>query len=99
MDENLCPICSRPMPDGSYNEHHLVPATFKGREKVALHIICHNKLHHTFCEREMANHYNTVDRILEHAEIQKFVKWVQKRPNDFRDKHKDTKDRKRRRKR
>lgn len=87
------------MPDGSHNEHHLIPATFKGKIKVTLHKVCHAKLHHTFSEREMSQYYHTIERLLEHEEIEKFVKWVRKQPNDFYSKNKDTKDRKRKRRR
>ncbi len=96
---NNCPICNRPMPDGSWNEHHLIPATFKGRVKVAMHRVCHDKLHHTFSEREMEHYYHTIERIIEHEEIAKFIKWIKKQSNDFYSKHKDTKARKNRRKR
>ncbi len=87
------------MPKGSYNEHHLIPATFKGKEKIVLHKICHAKLHSAITEREMEHYYNTVERLLEHEEIQKFVKWVKKQPDDFYSKNKETKERKRKRRR
>jgi len=99
MNEEICPLCKRPMPEGSYNEHHLIPITFKGTEKVTLHIVCHDKLHHTLSEREMQHHYHTIERLLEHEEIQKFIKWVSKQPTDYYSHHKDTRDRKRKRRR
>lgn len=99
MNEEICPLCKRPMPEGSYNEHHLIPATFKGKEKIALHVVCHDKLHHTLTEREMQHHYHTIERLLEHEEIQKFVKWVSKQTPDFYSSHKDTCNRKRKRRR
>lgn len=92
-----CPLCSRPMPDGSYNSHHLIPKTFKGKDVIDLHFICHSKLHHTFSERDMANYYHTIDRIMENKDIQKFVKWVSKKDPMFYDGNKDTKQRKRKR--
>jgi len=99
MNDKICKLCGRPMPEGSFNTHHLVPATFKGKETIDLHIVCHDKLHHTFSEREMFQWYNTIERIKEHEEIKKFVKWVKKQPPEFYAKHKDTRDRKRQRKR
>lgn len=93
----VCPLCGREMPDGSWNEHHLTPATFKGTEKIALHKICHDTLHRTLTEREMLKYYHTVDRLLENEDIQSFVKWVKKKPNDFYSKTKETKNRKRHR--
>jgi len=97
--EKICPLCSRPMPVGSYNAHHLVPATFKGKETVDLHRICHSKLHTVFSEREMQHYYYTINRLLENEDIQKFVKWVSKKAPDFDDKNKDTKSRKGKRRR
>lgn len=93
-----CPICNREMIAGaSINEHHLIPKTFKGKNTVMMHRACHDKLHHTFSEREMANYYHTIERLVEHEEIVKFIRWVQKKDPEWYDKHKDTKNRKRKR--
>lgn len=97
QDQQLCPLCGRPMPPGSFDEHHLIPKTFGGTQTIPLHKICHDKLHHTFSEREMANWYHSLDRILEDEQIVKFVKWVRKQPNDFYSKHRDTKERNKKR--
>ena len=85
-----CPLCNRPLGNDS-NEHHLVPKTFKGKETVTLHRICHRKIHATFTERELLKHYHTLERLLEHEEIKKFVKWVSKKEPDFYDGSKDVK--------
>jgi len=87
------------MPEGTYNAHHLIPAAFKGKEIVDLHIVCHDKLHHVLSERDMQHYYHTIPRLLEHEEIKKFIKWVKKQPPGFYIKHKDTQDRKRKRRR
>ena len=89
-----CPICDREMLEGSHNEHHLIPSTFGGKEKIPLHVICHDKLHHTFSEREMVNYYHTIKRIIENEEIQKFIKWIRKKDIHYYSKNKDTKKRK-----
>ena len=89
------------------DEHHLIPKTHGNRNKdahqksnlVLIHKICHSKIHHTFSENELFSYYHTVERIVEHPEMVKFIKWVQKKPADFMDKNKDTKARKRKRKR
>lgn len=84
----LCPLCGREMVDGpSVNEHHLVPRTFRGRETVKMHRICHNKIHSVFSERELAQYYHTPERLLENEEIRKFVKWVQKKHPAYYDAH------------
>ena len=87
-DPETCPLCGRELIDGpSINEHHLVPRTFRGREKVRMHRICHNKIHSVFSERELARYYHTWERLLENEEIRKFVSWVQKKDPAYFNKH------------
>jgi len=97
---NKCPICNRELIHGkSVDEHHLVPKTFKGKDTIMLHKICHRKLHSVITEREMKSHYNTIARLLEHEEIQKFVKWVAKKDPEFYSSSKETTNRKNKRRR
>jgi hypothetical protein len=94
-----CPICKRELVLGdSIDGHHLIPKTFGGKDKITIHKICHHKIHSVFSERELQHHYHTVDRILSNEEIQKFVKWVQKKDPEFYDFSKFTNQRKERRK-
>jgi len=51
-DFEYCPLCKRPLPE-KHNKHHLVPKTFKGKETVLLHRICHRQIHANFTEREL----------------------------------------------
>lgn len=93
-----CPICERELiPGKSVDEHHLIPKTFKGKEKVIIHKICHNKIHSVFTERELQHYYYTVERLHEHEELKKFIKWVSKKDPEFYDGSKDTKRRRQRR--
>jgi len=79
-----CPLCGRPMiPGPSVDEHHLLPRSQGGREKFAVHKICHEKIHRTLKEREIARHYASWDALRTHPEIATFVAWVQKRPPEF----------------
>lgn len=80
----ICPICDREMINGpSVDYHHLIPKTFKGKETIKIHRICHRKLHTLFTEREMAKYYHTIERIREHSEVQKFIKWVSRKHPEF----------------
>ena len=81
--ESLCPLCNRPMPAGSYNEHHLIPASLKGKETVTLHIICHNAIHMNITTKELKSSYNTIELLLSNEKIKKFIKWVSNKPNGF----------------
>lgn len=80
-----CPICNREMNylDGSCDEHHLTPKTFGGKIKILIHKVCHRKIHSIFTERELLTIYNNIDKILEHDEIKKFIKWVSKKEVSF----------------
>lgn len=87
-DHDPCPLCDRPLiPGPSVNEHHLVPRTYKGRETVRLHRICHGKIHAVFSEKDLRDHYHTIDRLRAHPDIQKFVRWVRKKHPEFHDGH------------
>ncbi len=100
MDVNNCPICQRELIEGdSIDEHHLIPRTFKGKETIVLHKVCHRKLHSAITEREMLNFYNTVEALLEHPEIQKFVKWVSKKDPEYYSGSRETTTRKKKRRR
>lgn len=79
----ICPLCRRPMPPGSYSSHHLVPKSRKGRETVDLHHICHRKIHSLFSDKELAERYYSIELLCAHPEIEKFVRWVAKRPPGF----------------
>lgn len=96
---DICPICSRQLGTVNVDEHHLIPKTFKGKQTVRLHKICHRKIHATWSERELLHVFNTIDSILANEEIQKFVKWVAKKPPEYYDGSKDSNDRKSKRRR
>lgn len=80
-----CPLCKREL-DDTADLHHLIPKSKKGKDTVRLHKICHRKIHSLFDEKELARYYNTIERLLEHADIKKFVKWIAKKPIDYIDK-------------
>lgn len=99
VEKMKCPICKRELTNWSVSSHHLIPKTFKGKETVDLHKICHRKLHSVYTEREMVKYFHTIERLLEHNEIIKFVKWVSKKNIDFYNGSKETTDRKSKRRR
>jgi 5-methylcytosine-specific restriction endonuclease McrA len=99
MLNQVCQICGRDLGGTLVDEHHLVPKAFKGKATIALHKICHRKIHSVFTERELLNHYHTVDRIKDHEQIKKFAEWVAKKPIDFYDVSLDSRERKSKRRR
>jgi 5-methylcytosine-specific restriction endonuclease McrA len=82
--KEICPLCSRPIAQPA-SLHHLLPRSKGGKieHTVLLHQICHSKIHATFTESELARTYNNIPKLLEHEDIQTFVRWVQKKPADF----------------
>ncbi len=89
-----CPLCKRPL-GNVWDRHHLIPKSRKGKDVVAIHKICHNKIHTVFTEKELEQYYHTIERLLENEYIQTFVKWVAKKDPDYYEVSKSTKERKR----
>lgn len=87
-----CEICDRPLVEGpTINEHHLIPKTYKGRDTITIHVICHSKIHSVFSEKELYEYYHTPERLRSHPEIMKFIKWVSKKDPLYRDRNRLTK--------
>ena len=79
-----CPICGRQMIKGpTVNEHHLKPKSLKGKITVTLHRVCHSKIHSVFTERELLAFYHTPERLREHPEMAKFIKWIRKKDPEY----------------
>jgi hypothetical protein len=83
VGEPVCPLCERPIPEGHLDKHHLVPRVKGGKHTEVIHLACHRQIHAVLSNRELEAHYNTVDALLTHPDIQKFVAWIKKKPNDF----------------
>ena len=48
-----------------------------------LHQICHNEIHATLTEAELARDYATIEALRAHPRLAKFIRWVAKRPPEF----------------
>lgn len=79
----VCPLCGRGIPPGQRDEHHLVPKVKGGKVTQYMHRICHRQIHALFSEAELARRYNSVEALIEHEEVRKFVAWVKTRPDGF----------------
>jgi len=93
-EQQICPLCGRPIPPANLDKHHLVPKAEGGKKTQGLHRICHRQIHALFSETELARRYNTVEALLEHEAMQKFVAWVKTKPDGFHQKSKLSKRRK-----
>ncbi|MEZ4957816.1 MAG: HNH endonuclease [Saprospiraceae bacterium] len=85
METPTCPICDRELGNKNISKHHLIPKSKGGKhtDTIDLHNICHQKIHSVFTEKELKDHFNTIEKIREHEEIQKFIKWVAKQDPAF----------------
>ncbi|MEI4261057.1 HNH endonuclease [Roseovarius sp. D0-M9] len=82
----ICPLCQRPIPpEARQSLHHLVPKLKggKGGPVVLVHQICHNEIHATLTEAELARAFNTPDALRAHPRLAKFIAWMRKRPATF----------------
>jgi hypothetical protein len=82
----ICPLCGRPIPPGvPQSLHHLIPKLKggKGGPTVLMHQICHNEVHATLTEAELARDYATPEALRAHPRLAKFAAWVAKRPPAF----------------
>lgn len=74
--------------------HHLIPRTRHGNKRVKRdfsreqlnHTVplcpaCHRQIHHSLTEKDMEREYNTVEALLSHPEVSRFVAWIQKKPH------------------
>ena len=86
MDDPICPLCGRPIPpEAQQSLHHLTPKLKggKGGPVVLLHQICHNEIHATLTEAELARDYATIEALRAHPRLAKLIAWIEKRPAAF----------------
>ena len=79
----ICPLCDRVIPSGQRDAHHLIPKSKGGRQTQYLHRICHRQIHALFTETELVKQFNSVEALLAHPGIQRFVAWVKTKPTDL----------------
>ena len=82
----VCPLCGRPIPPGvPQSQHHLTPKLRggKGGPVIRLHQICHDQIHATLSETEIARHFATPEALRAHPQLARFAAWVARRPPGF----------------
>ena len=91
-EQKPCRLCGRITRRGT-TEHHLIPRTchsnkwFKQRysreqmqETISVCRDCHSSIHRLIPrEKDLGRNYRTVETLLAHEELGKFVAWVRKR--------------------
>jgi hypothetical protein len=77
-----CELCEREC--DRLTVHHLIPRQQTKRKKldpgptVEICSACHRQIHTLFDNRELAQDLNTIDKLREHPDFNRFLKWVQK---------------------
>ncbi|MCL5778480.1 HNH endonuclease [Limibaculum sp. FT325] len=85
-EDPICPLCGRPIPPGAKRSaHHLVPRLKGGARGpvVLLHQICHNEIHASMTEAELARGHASIEALRTHPRIARFVEWVARRDPAF----------------
>jgi len=88
----ICVLCKRDV--SKISEHHLIPKSKSKNKKVRKmfskeHIkkkigicnLCHNNIHMVLTEKELAFEYNTLEKLREHPDMAKFIKWIENKPD------------------
>jgi len=84
-----CELCKR---DVELTEHHLIPREMHNKKwcqrkfsleerknnKASICHDCHGAIHKFLTNKELAQTYNTVDRLIEEPKVANFVRWVSK---------------------
>jgi hypothetical protein len=81
-----CSLCGRRTSGTQLTKHHLRPKSRGGRETAALCRTCHGRVHSTFSTRELADRFDTVEKLRRAPELQGYLKWIvrQKSTRQFR---------------
>ena len=87
-----CELCGRVVERRT--RHHLIPRSRHGNKRVKrsfsreeLHRTvplcgaCHRQIHRTLTEKELEREYNTVEALLSHPDIFRFVRWIERKPH------------------
>jgi len=85
QETEICVVCQRVLGDVNVSKHHLIPKSRGGKngKTITIHNICHQKIHATFTEKELKTTYNSVEKLVEHESIIKFISWVAKKDPAF----------------
>lgn len=87
-----CELCQREAI--ALTRHHLIPQSrhnkartqrefSRAEMKTEIALLCrpcHSQVHRVFSNQQLADYYHTVERLLSHDDIVKFINWVKKRP-------------------
>lgn len=75
-----CELCGREVPRRLLTQHHLLPRQKGGKveHKVPFCKTCHNTVHATFTNAQLAKGYASVDRLRSAAELTPYLAWIRR---------------------
>ena len=74
-DPEQCEFCKRNV---ATRGHHVVPRCKGGRKTVPTCRSCEDFIHKTWTHNQLRDDFNTVEKILQDARFQKFLRWLYK---------------------
>ena len=83
QNNTICPICKRNVPEQYLERHHTIPKSKGGKETISVCVNCGDTIHQLINIKELKTTYNTIEALNSHPDIQKWSKWIFKKPNDF----------------
>lgn len=90
MPTGTCRLCERD--ELRLTKHHVVPRARHnkkvkrelGADRNKTELICrpcHSQLHHLFTEKQLEREFFTIELLLAHPDVQKWLEWIKKRPH------------------
>jgi hypothetical protein len=81
-----CQICQRKTPQDYLEKHHLIPKEKHGAGMGTIFVCCScgDQIHNLFSNKQLAKEYNTIEKILSNENINKWIRWIRNKPDDFR---------------
>ncbi len=77
-----CELCERKMEQ--LTVHHLIPRQYTKRKKITtsetvdICSACHKQIHSLFTNKQLAQELNTINKLKNEPQIEKFLKWIKK---------------------
>jgi len=85
-----CQLCGR---ENVLTFHHLIPTCVHSNKwfsknysdaelSKGIYICqhdCHKEIHKLIPEKDLGKYYNTIDKLMKHEQVRKYINWVKKR--------------------
>ena len=78
-EPTACALCRHQYDRRELTRHHVVPKSRGGTDIELLCPLCHKQVHALFTERELEEHYGTLDKLESAEPLQPFLRFVRKR--------------------